>query len=173
MRATSCSDSVMKTSSRQSRQDTETHKKNREASLICYKCWQKGHIKNKCNQKVWCGDCRSNWHAESLCRRKGKEDGVRKIVEDKEEDIDNEDQSSKQAARGHQPTSRRKGSWWTPEQHFTLWMTLSSRVLTTHSSPISIQSSWQMGQSAAGWLNAEVRRWSTYWTQTDTSREHS
>lgn len=58
---------------------------------MCYKCGQKGHIRSKCNQRVWCSHCKSNTHAEPLCRTKGKEDGVRKVAEDTDEDIDDKD----------------------------------------------------------------------------------
>ena len=90
MRTTGSTDSVMKTSSKQSRQGTKTHKKDGEATISCYKCGQKGHMRSKCSQKVWCSFCKSNTHAEPLCRKKGKEDGARKVAE-KEEDIDDED----------------------------------------------------------------------------------
>lgn len=47
MRETGSTDSLMKTSSKQSRQGTKTHKKDAEVTLMCYKCGQKGHIRSK------------------------------------------------------------------------------------------------------------------------------
>lgn len=94
MRTTGSMDSVMKTNTRQSRQGTKTHRKNGEATLTsvtCYKCGEKGHIRSKCTQKVWCSHCKSNTHTESLCRKKGKEDGARKVAEEEEEDNGDED----------------------------------------------------------------------------------
>lgn len=104
MRATGSTDNVMKTSSKKSRQGTKTHKKDGEATLMCYKCGQKGHIRSKCNQRVWCSHCKSNTHAEPRCRKKGKEDGVGKVAEDTDEDIDDKDRCFMRAVRGHQPT---------------------------------------------------------------------
>lgn len=40
---------------------------------------------------MWCSHCKSNTHAESLCRKKGKADGARKVAQEKERDIDDKD----------------------------------------------------------------------------------
>ncbi|XP_061753964.1 copia protein isoform X1 [Nerophis ophidion] len=90
MRTTGPADSVMKTNTKQSKQGTKTHWKEGEATLTCYKCGEKGHIRTRYTKKVWCSHCKSNTHSESLCRKKGK-DGARKVAEEKE-DIDEEHQ---------------------------------------------------------------------------------
>lgn len=91
MRTSGSADSVMKTNTKQSKQGTKTHRKDGEEPLTCYRCGEKGHIRTKCTQKVWCSHCRSNSHAGSVCRKKGKGDGARKIAEEDEENIDDRD----------------------------------------------------------------------------------
>lgn len=91
MRASGSTDNVMKTYSKQSKQGTKTHKKDGEATLTCYRCGEKGHIRTKCTQKVWCSHCRSNSHADSVCRKKGKGDGARKVAEEEKESSNDRD----------------------------------------------------------------------------------
>ncbi|KAK0135361.1 hypothetical protein N1851_028777 [Merluccius polli] len=72
---------MMKTSTKQSKQGTKTHWKEGEATLTCYKCGEKGHIRTRLYQESV---------VQSLQEKKGK-DGARKVAEE-EEDIDDGDQ---------------------------------------------------------------------------------
>lgn len=83
-----------------------------------------------------------NTHAESRCRKKGKEDGVRKIVKDKD---DSEDQCFMAKQTSSTRTSadiKKKGIMVDAGATSHIVNDIkSSRASTTHSSPIPIQSS--------------------------------
>lgn len=84
-------DNLMKTFLRSGREPAKRHGSNRkdeDANVICYKCWIKGHKSRKCYRKVWCSYCKSNTHNESLCKKKGELDSVRKVIEEKNSDKD-------------------------------------------------------------------------------------
>ena len=85
------SDNVMKTHVKQGRGSTKTpagNKKDEDTNVTCYRCGIKGHKARKCTRKVWCDFCKSNTHQESLCKKKGGQDGARKL---EERDNDQED----------------------------------------------------------------------------------
>ena len=84
-------DNVMKTHVRPGRGPTKAHAVNRkdeDANVTCYRCGIKGHKARKCTRKVWCGNCKSNTHEESLCKKKGERDGARKVVEERDSEED-------------------------------------------------------------------------------------
>lgn len=94
-------DNVMKTYVKQGRGPTKAHagsKKDEDANVTCYRCGIKGHIARKCTRKVWCDYCKSNTHQESLCKKKGGQDGARKVIEQR--DRDQEDHLFKAKDRG-------------------------------------------------------------------------
>ena len=79
-------DNVMKTHTRQGggHSKPQGNRKEEVANLTCYKCGIKGHRARKCYKKVWCNYCRNNTHAESLCKKKGGQDGARKVAEEQD-----------------------------------------------------------------------------------------
>lgn len=82
---------VMRTSVKQGRGNTKTYTGNRkseDADLTCYRCGTKGHKSRGCSRRVWCRHCRSNTHHESICKKKGTQDGVRRVAEEKTTDQD-------------------------------------------------------------------------------------
>ncbi|KAF3688288.1 Copia protein Gag-int-pol protein Copia VLP protein Copia protease [Channa argus] len=83
MRITGTTDNVMKTL--HGRVNTKSH--NRK-DVTCYKCGTKGHKARTCSRKVWCNHCKSNTHTESICKKKGERDDLRKIAENQEMDKD-------------------------------------------------------------------------------------
>ena len=82
----STTDNVMKTYTRQGRGHSKphSHRKEEDANITCYKCGIKGHMARMCYRKVWCSYCKNNTHAESLCKKKGGQDGVRKVAEEQD-----------------------------------------------------------------------------------------
>lgn len=92
MKPAESADNVMKTCVKQGRGPTKTHVGNRkgeDADLTCYRCGTKGHKSRGCSRKVWCGYCKSNTHHESICRKKGTQDGARRV---KDKQMSDEDQ---------------------------------------------------------------------------------
>lgn len=91
MNTAESADNVMKTCVRSGRGPTKTHASNRkdeDANVTCYRCGIKGHKSRQCSRKVWCGYCKSNTHQESICKKKGAQDGVRKVAEERNDDQD-------------------------------------------------------------------------------------
>ena len=91
MNKTESADNVMKTRVRQGRGSTNIHTGNRkdeDFNATCYKCGMKGHKARKCYRKVWCSYCKNNTHQESLCKKKGGQDGARKVVEEEDSNED-------------------------------------------------------------------------------------
>ena len=84
-------DNVMKTNVRQGRgpgRMSANNRKEEDANVICYKCGIRGHKARTCYRKVWCGYCKNNTHEESLCKKKGGQDGVRKVKEEENSEQD-------------------------------------------------------------------------------------
>ncbi|TWW69913.1 hypothetical protein D4764_18G0007190 [Takifugu flavidus] len=140
MRATGSADSV-KTSSKQSRQGTKIHKKDGDATLTCYKCGQRGHIKASATKKC-----------ESLCRKREKQMS-QESCRRKERDIDDEDQCfTAKHTNSERPSANVKkkgimvdaGAMSHIVNDITKFQSFDSSF-----QPAPIQSSWQMEQSAA------------------------
>ena len=47
-------------------------KKNSGSSteMACWRCGERGHRKDECTRKVWCGSCKSTSHSDNACRKK-------------------------------------------------------------------------------------------------------
>ena len=58
------------------------NRKDKDAFVTCFKRGIKGHKARKCYRKVWCNYCKNDTHQESLCKKKGGQDGARKVVEE-------------------------------------------------------------------------------------------
>lgn len=82
-------DNVMKTYVRQGggQNKSDGNRKDEDANITCYKCGIKGHRARKCYRKVWCSYCKNTTHAESVCKKKGGQDGVRKVAEEPDQDF--------------------------------------------------------------------------------------
>lgn len=91
MKTAESTDNVMKTHIKHNKQNMNKHfdnKRHEDVSVTCYRCGIKGHKARQCTRKVWCSYCRSNTHKESLCKKKGEQDGARKVAEKEQEDDD-------------------------------------------------------------------------------------
>ncbi|RVE68126.1 hypothetical protein OJAV_G00088600 [Oryzias javanicus] len=85
MSKTESTDNVMKTYVKQEQMKNKArihYRKEEEDEMTCYKCGKRGHIARRCQQKVWCNFCKNNTHKETICKKKGRQDGVRKVTED-------------------------------------------------------------------------------------------
>ncbi|KAL6461078.1 hypothetical protein MHYP_G00310440 [Metynnis hypsauchen] len=45
--------------------------------MACWRCGEKGHRKDECTRKVWCGSCKSTSHTDKACRKKERVQGSR------------------------------------------------------------------------------------------------
>ena len=80
------SDNVMKTAARYGRRPAKQSaydRNNEDADMVCFKCGTKGHRARACRQKTWCSHCKSDTHKDATCRRKDRQDGARKVSEEK------------------------------------------------------------------------------------------
>lgn len=93
MKGTESTDNVMKTQTRQGKGPARYHTKERkdeDTNMTCYKCGIKGHRARKCYKRVWCNHCKNSTHAEFLCKKKGDQDGVRKVTDEHNNDPDHD-----------------------------------------------------------------------------------
>lgn len=83
-------DKVMKTHARQGGGHSKPHnnRKEEDANITYYKCGIMGHRARKCYRKVWCNYYKNSTHAESLCKKKGGQDGIRKVANKQDGDQD-------------------------------------------------------------------------------------
>ncbi len=89
MKGTETTDNVMKTHTRQGRGFSKSHTKDRkDEDVTCYKCGIKGHKARKYYKRVWCNHCKNSTHAEFLCKKKGDQDGARKVADEQDRDQD-------------------------------------------------------------------------------------
>lgn len=79
----------MKTHTRQGKGAPKSHTKDRkDEEVTCYKCGIKGRKARKCYKRVWCNHCKKSTHAEFLCKKKGDQDGARKVADEQDSDQD-------------------------------------------------------------------------------------
>lgn len=38
--------------------------------MACWRCGERGHLKDECRKKVWCSSCKSTSHTDKACRKK-------------------------------------------------------------------------------------------------------
>lgn len=91
MKGIESTDNVMKAHIKQGRGPFKPHTEDRkddDTNVTCYKCGIKGHRARKCFKRVWCNHCKNNTHAEFLCKKKGEQDGARKVADEHDNDQD-------------------------------------------------------------------------------------
>lgn len=66
------------------------------AGLACWSCGQRGHRSRECSsaagqreQSRWCSFCKSSTHKDANCRRRGRRDDAKRVVDDEDHDADN------------------------------------------------------------------------------------